>query len=183
MNNNIIPVFSGTITGIPTQLVNARELHTFLENKDMFAHWIKDRLTQYDFVENQDFISFWENSQKPQGGRPNKEYHITLDMAKELSMVERNEKGKQARRYFIDCEKVLHNDPLIALLYPSNPVMTASEMYIWHAKLKEELIASITKTVDSITLVATDDDNLHLPLSKSPRITSYVVHSTEGGAE
>ena len=35
------------------------------------------------------------------------EYHITLDMAKELSMVERNEKGKQARKYFIECEKKL----------------------------------------------------------------------------
>ena len=74
------------------QSVYARDLHAFLENKDMFAHWIKDRISQFGFVENQDFVSFWENPQKPQGGRPSEEYHLTLDMAKELSMVERTPK-------------------------------------------------------------------------------------------
>lgn len=87
------------------QAVNARELHAFLQNKDHFATWIKDRITQYDFQENQDFVTFSENSEK---GRPRLEYAITLDMAKELSMVERNEQGKRARRYFIECEKRLH---------------------------------------------------------------------------
>ena len=72
-----------------------------------FADWIKNRINEYDFVENQDFISFSENLEKPTGGRPSQEYYITLDMAKELSMVERNDKGKQARRYFIECEKKL----------------------------------------------------------------------------
>lgn len=88
-----------------TQAVNARELHAFLQNKDHFATWIKDRIAQYDFQENQDFVTFSENSEK---GRPRLEYAITLDMAKELSMVERNEQGKMARRYFIECEKRLH---------------------------------------------------------------------------
>ncbi|MDO4441338.1 MAG: antA/AntB antirepressor family protein [Moraxella sp.] len=87
-----------------TQAVNARELHAFLQNKDHFATWIKDRISQYDFQENQDFVIFSENSEK---GRPRLEYAITLDMAKELSMVERNEQGKQARKYFIECEKRL----------------------------------------------------------------------------
>lgn len=76
------------------QAVNARELHAFLQNKDHFATWIKDRIAQYDFQENQDFVTFSENSEK---GRPRLEYAITLDMAKELSMVERNEQGKMAR--------------------------------------------------------------------------------------
>ena len=86
------------------QAVNARELHAFLQNRDHFATWIRDRIAQYDFVENQDFVTFSENSEK---GRPRLEYALTLDMAKELSMVERNEQGKQARRYFIECEKRL----------------------------------------------------------------------------
>ena len=72
-----------------------------------FADWIKNRINEYDFVENQDFISFSENLEKPTGGRPSQEYFITLDMAKELAMVERTEKGKQARQYFIECEKKL----------------------------------------------------------------------------
>lgn len=91
-----------------TQAVNARELHAFLQNKRQFSDWIKQRISEYDFVENQDFVSFSQNCEKPKGGRPTTEYAITLDMAKELSMVERNEQGKQARKYFIECEKHLH---------------------------------------------------------------------------
>lgn len=91
-----------------TQAVNARELHAFLQNKRQFSDWIKQRISEYDFVENQDFVSFSQNCEKPKGGRPTTEYAITLDMAKELSMVERNEQGKQARKYFIECEKRLH---------------------------------------------------------------------------
>lgn len=52
-------------------------------------------------------MRYLENSKKPLGGRPSIEYALSLDMAKELSMVERNAQGKQARQYFIDCEKRL----------------------------------------------------------------------------
>ena len=72
-----------------------------------FNDWITTRISEYDFVENQDYVRFTENSVKPQGGRPSQEYYITLEMAKELAMVERNEKGREARRYFIECEKKL----------------------------------------------------------------------------
>ena len=91
-----------------TQAVNARELHTFLEVQTRFNDWIAARITDYAFVENQDYVRFTENSVKPQGGRPSIGYFISLDMAKELSMVERNEQGKEARRYFIECEKQLN---------------------------------------------------------------------------
>jgi anti-repressor protein len=183
MNNNIIPVFSGTIASEQIQLVNARELHSFLEVGRDYSTWIKDRIDEYDFVENQDFISFPQNGGKPQGGRPVKEYSLTLDMAKELSMVERNEKGKQARRYFIDCEKALHHHPLIALLNPSNPVMTVSELYIWRAKVREALNAYIENSISSITLVTTAEDYLSLLVTKDTPATALIVHSTEGGAE
>ncbi|UYZ88023.1 antA/AntB antirepressor family protein [Moraxella bovis] len=89
------------------QAVNARELHAFLQSRQDFSTWIKNRIADYDFVENQDFVVFHKNMENPQGGRPSIEYAISLDMAKELSMVERNEQGKQARRYFIECEKRL----------------------------------------------------------------------------
>lgn len=79
------------VAGQAQQTVNARELHAFLENRDMFANWIKDRIEQYGFVENQDFVRYLENSKKPLGGRPSMEYALSLDMAKELSMVERNQ--------------------------------------------------------------------------------------------
>jgi len=85
--------------------VDARALHSFLESGQQFGDWIKNRITQYDFTESIDFISF-HNSMKAENTYINtKEYTITIDMAKELSMVERNEKGKEARKYFIECEK------------------------------------------------------------------------------
>jgi anti-repressor protein len=86
------------------QLVDARELHEFLEVQTRFNDWVINRIDKFGFEENQDFICFTENLVKPQGGRPSKEYGLTLDMAKELCMVENNDKGRQARRYFIDME-------------------------------------------------------------------------------
>ena len=62
-----------------------------------FADWISERIQKYGFVENQDFVIFSQNCEKPKGGRPAKEFALTLDMAKELAMVENNDKGKQAR--------------------------------------------------------------------------------------
>lgn len=88
------------------QVVSARELHKFLESKQEFANWIKNRIDKYGFVENQDFEVFDNFINNPNGGRPLKEYALTIDMAKELAMVEGNDKGKQARRYFIECEKL-----------------------------------------------------------------------------
>jgi len=88
--------------------VSARELHAFLESKRDFSTWIKDRVERYGFVENQDFAVFTKIGENPCGGRPMTEYAISLDMAKELSMVENNEKGRQARRYFIECEKKMN---------------------------------------------------------------------------
>ncbi len=107
-NQNLIPVFNGKISRSETLLCDARKLHEFLQVGRDYSNWIKDRIEEYGFQENQDFISFRQNGRKPQGGRPSTEYHITLDMAKELAMVERNEQGRAARRYFIECEKKLH---------------------------------------------------------------------------
>jgi len=85
-----------------SQVVSARELHEFLEVGADFSHWIK-RMIEYGFTENEDYSTFV----KKDGRQTLKEYAITLDMAKELSMIQRSEKGKQARKYFIDSEKQL----------------------------------------------------------------------------
>ena len=102
--NQLIPLQSQTIDGNAIETVSARELHEFLEVKSRFNDWINNRIEEYEFIENQDFVTFTKNLVK---GRPSIEYYISLDMAKELSMVERNDKGKQARKYFIECEKKL----------------------------------------------------------------------------
>jgi len=92
--------------------VNARDLHEFLESKQDFSTWIKKRVKQYGFLENLDFLIIPSAPQKNGAlksttyGQSRIDYHLTMDMAKELSMVERTEKGRQARRYFIQCEKI-----------------------------------------------------------------------------
>lgn len=110
--NELIPITVATIGGEEVNAVSARVLHASLGNKDAFAHWIKDRIEQFGFLEGQDFVTFWENSQK---GRPRKEYAVSIGMAKELCMVERNEKGKQVRLYFIECEKIAKQKTALAL--------------------------------------------------------------------
>ena len=82
--------------------VNARELHEKLQVKTGFKDWIKRRVDVYGFSEGVDFCSSVSEST---GGRPNKEYYISIDMAKELCMVENNENGRKIRRLFIEIEK------------------------------------------------------------------------------
>jgi anti-repressor protein len=91
------------------QAVSARELHQFLDSKQEFANWIKNRIDKYGFVEGQDFCSFDNSIKRETGATIRKEYAISIDMAKELCMIENNERGKQARRYFIACEKKARN--------------------------------------------------------------------------
>lgn len=122
MTNSIalVPVFSGTINSQSVQLCDARTLHTFMIVLRDFSNWIKGRIRKFGFVEGIDFITVKLDSPdlanqdlhspnlasaKHGGDRKSTDYHLTLDMAKELAMVENNPKGREARRYFIDCEK------------------------------------------------------------------------------
>lgn len=86
------------------QAVSARDLQEFLEVKDRFSVWI-ERMIGYGFVENQDFIgcSFYDTLAR----QHLRDYFISIDMAKEISMIQRSDKGKQARQYFLECERKL----------------------------------------------------------------------------
>ena len=87
------------------QLVSARELHDFLGIGVHFSTWMK-RMCEYGFEEDIDFSIL--KSSNPNGGIAKiDDYVITIDMAKEISMIQRTEKGKQTRLYFIECEKKL----------------------------------------------------------------------------
>lgn len=107
----LIPVFTAEIGGVPMQAVDARELHSFLGVGRDFSNWIKKRIKDYKFVEGSDYSIhtihdlFAKSGENSQYGRPSIEYVITLDMAKELGMLEKNEQGRLIRRYFIDCER------------------------------------------------------------------------------
>lgn len=105
--NALVPVFKGVLNGEEQLLCNARELHEHLQVGRVFANWIKGRIEEYGFVENQDFIAICQNRQIG-FGKGKTEYHITLDMAKELAMVEKTEVGRQVRKYFIQCESQIY---------------------------------------------------------------------------
>ncbi|MBX4335586.1 phage antirepressor KilAC domain-containing protein [Bartonella raoultii] len=101
MSQYLIDINQTEINNELVQTVNARDLHAFLEIKSEFRNWIKNRIKECKFRENIDFVTavnFYRGAQM-------KEYYITLDMAKHLSMIERNDKGHEAREYFIECER------------------------------------------------------------------------------
>ncbi|MEG1926362.1 MAG: antA/AntB antirepressor family protein, partial [Ruthenibacterium sp.] len=99
--NKIISTINATIGGESVNAVNARELWVFLNVKTQFKDWITRRIEEYGFEEGKDFSSILSKSK----GRPSKDYIISLDMAKELAMVENNDRGRQARQYFIEIER------------------------------------------------------------------------------
>lgn len=106
--NNLIPVFPLTEQE-DTLLCNARDLHQALGVGRVFATWIKGRIDDYGFVEIDDYLVSQTGKQVPhQGGQrtaSQTDYLLTLDMAKELAMLENNDLGRQVRRYFIQREK------------------------------------------------------------------------------
>ena len=119
--------------------VSARELHLFLEVKSHFKDWIKRRIDDYGFIENQDFEVSLIFEQNTKGGRPTKEYILSMDMAKELSMLERSDKGKQARIYFIECEKRLKEQSLNYYSIEVSPERIAERRNILQKQFVEEL--------------------------------------------
>ena len=91
------------------QAVSARDLHKFLEITERFSTWF-ERMLQYGFVENQDFTSAKSFTLVNNGAqREIDDYALTIDCAKEISMIQRSKKGKEAREYFIECEKQLRS--------------------------------------------------------------------------
>jgi anti-repressor protein len=83
-------------------VVSSRELHRFLEVVTPFTMWMP-RMLEYGFEEGKDFVTFLLEST---GGRPLTDYALTLDMASEISMIQRTKKDKKARTCFIKCEKI-----------------------------------------------------------------------------
>ena len=98
MNNELIKI---TKDDNGNSVVSGRDLHDFLEVGTPYDKWFP-RMCEYGFSEEIDFSTFLSEST---GGRPRTDHALTLDMAKEISMIQRTEKGKQARQYFIDVEK------------------------------------------------------------------------------
>lgn len=103
--NELIRTSSAIIGGEEQQTVNARELWERLESKQRFSDWFSNRVKDCGFTVNKDFCFVNLGSKDGRGGHNRKEYWITLDVAKHLAMLERNEQGRKIRDYFIEVEK------------------------------------------------------------------------------
>lgn len=102
IENDLVPVYE-TEKGI--KIVYGKDLHKSLEVKTDFSTWVKRRLTECDAEEKEDFDLLPKIEEQISGGKHTIDYIIKLDTAKEMAMLERNEKGKQVRKYFIAVEK------------------------------------------------------------------------------
>jgi phage anti-repressor protein len=103
--NPLITMQARPIGGIQQPTVNARELWQFVESRRDFLPWMQYRIQKFGLVENEDYV-FDVDVENPLGGRPRTDYHLTIDTAKEMGMVEANAKGREIRRYFIECERL-----------------------------------------------------------------------------
>jgi len=133
------------------QLVDARELHQSLESKKQFGNWIANKVINNPFfTENEDWTVINQSVKNPQGGRPTKDYALTLDTAKKVSMSEQTNKGNEVRDYFITMEKKAIQ---LVSYQIQDPIKRAEA---WIEEQKEKLLLAESneakqKTIDILT--------------------------------
>lgn len=118
--------------------VSARELHEFLEVGTRFNDWFP-RMCEYGFSEGNDYYSILSNRSDDLPGKPRQDAALSIDMAKEICMLQRNEKGKIARQYFLQLERD----------WNSPEKVMARALQIADRKIKTLEAANSTLTVDN----------------------------------
>ncbi len=155
--NELIRINQKDINGNAVNTVNARELHAFLEVKRQFADWIKDNLEM--FVQGVDFIVFHEKVKNSEG-RPRIEYALTIECGKHIAMMSRTEKGRQARDYFIECERRANNP--IELLNDPAQLRSLLANYSEKVMTLENKVAEQTPKAEGFDRIANADGLLNL---------------------
>ncbi|MFQ7194617.1 phage antirepressor KilAC domain-containing protein [Thomasclavelia spiroformis] len=133
--------------------LSARELHEFLEIKTEFAKWMH-RMCEYGFSKDVDYRVIVKNDENPLGGRPSTDYEITIDMAKEIAMIQRNEKGKQARQYFIEVEKQWNSPERVIArgLIESKKMIENLNQQVIEMKPKAEFFDAVASSKNAIQM-------------------------------
>ena len=145
--NELIPLQPQTINGNAVETVSARELHAFLEVGKDFSTWIKNRLETLGSVKNEDYLLTKIGEQLPSGTKYKTEYYLTLDVAKHLAMMEKNEKGLQIRQYFIECERKLREHQLkLAPKTFAEALRALADEVEAHNKTQEQLAIAAPKS-------------------------------------
>ena len=180
-NQELFQISETEINGTLTKTVNARDLHSFLESKQDFSTWIKNRIEKYDFIENQDFCSFHKKMEREIGGTVRIEYAVTIDVAKELSMVENSQQGRLARRYFIECEKKLKEikqKPLKPVEPPPSPGSAEDKIRAIKFVIDEMKLSTVAK---QCLLLTTAETVTGVPIPYRPAIERKTYSAKEIG--
>ena len=129
--------------------ISAKELHAFLQVGTRFNDWFSRRIKEYGFS---DGINFYSSLSKSIGGRPANDYDLTIDMAKELCMVEKNDRGKQARQYFIAVEKAWNTPEMIMgrALKMADQQMKQLKIEVSNLKVETEILRPKAEYFDEL---------------------------------
>lgn len=139
------------------QTVSGRELHMFLGIETPYMKWF-ERMLQYGFDENKDF---WTKMSESTGGRPSTDHIMKLDMAKELCMLARNEKGKQARHYFLEVEREWNSPEKVmarALVIANNRIETLA----LENTMQKQVIAEFKPIKEYVDTILASEDTLSI---------------------
>lgn len=166
IENELAPVY---VTSTGEKVVYGTELYECLGSKQEYSNWVKNRLKECDSVENVDFTTILSKST---GGRPKQEYIIKLATAKEMAMLEHNQKGKQVRRYFIRVEEKYKEEK--------------EKKKVTHGEQKRPSLTAVTgaaKFLASLTEKAGCDGKIQLLTAKSFYETNGYPVLVEIGAD
>jgi anti-repressor protein len=167
--NEMIKIENQTINNQNIECINARDLHSQLEIKTVFSNWIKRAIDKYGFENNVDYA----NAKIGNGNNALIEYYVSLEMAKELCMLDDSDKGRNFRKYFIECEKKTKKQELPKinsfLLSQIAETLRMAEQEIYNLSLennqKEEVIKEYI-AIDNNTNCSEVAKSLHLRPNK-----------------
>lgn len=161
--NNLINV---TLNENQEPIVSGRQLHEALGVKTKYADWF-NRMIEYGFTENQDFLLLKNEQQTGRGGHNKVDHIIKLDMAKEIAMIQRTDKGKEVRKYFIQVEKDFNSPEKImarALLMADKKIKFLENenenllIELEEANKNADYLDLILQTKDSLTITQIAQD-------------------------
>lgn len=145
--------------------VSARDLHEFLAVDTQFTHWF-DRMKEYGFSESTDYEVLAKNDYNPKGGRPAVDYVLTIDMAKELCMIQRTQRGKQARQYFLQVESAWNSPEKVMARALKMADVTIASLQDTNRQLAAEAAQNRPKAIFADAVAASESPMLIGELAK-----------------
>lgn len=156
---------------VDTQTISARELHKRLKIETPFHKWFP-RMCEYGFSEGQDF---WTKMSESTGGRPSTEYDITIDMAKEICMIQRTPEGKEVRQSLIELEKKWNRPEIVMARALKMAAGQIDELKLENKELQDKIEADKPKTIFADAVTASDSAVLVRDLAKMIRQNGYEI--------